>query len=158
MVLSRIGARYPKDGSHMATIRQVLQEKGAKVHSISPDETVFDAIRKMADENVGSLVVMEHEKIVGIITERLYARDVVLKGRASPTTRIRDIMVTDVLYAQPDQSVEECMAIMTDKRVRHLPVIDQGKLIGLVSIGDLVKSIIGEQKFVIDQLVHLIHG
>jgi CBS domain-containing protein len=142
----------------MATIRQVLQEKGAKVHSISPDGTVFDAIRKMADENVGSLVVMEHEKIVGIITERLYARDVVLKGRASPTTRIRDIMVTDVLYAQPDQSVEECMAIMTDKRVRHLPVIDQGKLIGLVSIGDLVKSIISEQKFVIDQLVHFIHG
>jgi len=142
----------------MTTIRQLLREKGTKIYSVGPDSTVYDAIRKMADENIGSLVVMEGGKIVGIITERHYARNVVLKGRASPATRVRDIMENRVLYAQPDQSVEECMAIMTDKRVRHLPVIEQGKEIGLVSIGDLVKSIIGDQKFTIDQLEHFIRG
>ena len=142
----------------MTTIRQLLHEKGYKIHSVGPDSTVYDAIRKMADENIGSLVVMEGGKIVGIVTERHYARNVVLKGRASPATRVRDIMENRVLYAQPDQSVEECMAIMTDKRVRHLPVIEQEKEIGLVSIGDLVKSIISDQKFIIDQLEHFIRG
>ena len=101
---------------------------------------------------------MEGGNIVGIITERHYARNIMLKGRGSQTTHIRDVMETKVLYAQPDQSVEDCMAIMTDKRVRHLPVVDQGKLIGLVSIGDLVKSIISDQKFIIDQMVHYIHS
>jgi CBS domain-containing protein len=142
----------------MTTIRQLLREKGHKICSVGPESTVFDAIRKMADEDIGSLVVMEGGKIVGIITERHYARNVVLKGRTSPATRVRDIMENKVLYAQPDQSVEECMAIMTDKRVRHLPVIEQGKEIGLVSIGDLVKSIISDQKFTIDQLEHFIRG
>ena len=142
----------------MTTIRQLLREKGHNIYSVGPDSTVYDAIRKMADENIGSLVVMEGGKIVGIITERHYARNVVLKGRASPATRVREIMENNVLYAQPDQSVEECMAIMTDKRVRHLPVIEQGKEIGLVSIGDLVKSIISDQKFTIDQLEHFIRG
>ena len=142
----------------MTTIRQLLREKGHEIYSVSPESTVYDAIRKMADENIGSLVVMEGGKIVGIITERHYARNVVLKGRASPATRVREIMENNVLYAQPDQSVEECMAIMTDKRVRHLPVIEQGKEIGLVSIGDLVKSIISDQKFTIDQLEHFIRG
>ena len=142
----------------MTTIRQLLREKGHKIYSVGPDSTVYDAIRMMADENIGSLLVMEGGKIVGIITERHYARNVVLKGRTSPATRVRDIMERDVLYVQPDQSVEECMAIMTDKRVRHLPVIEQGKEIGLVSIGDLVKSIIGDQKFTIDQLEHFIRG
>ncbi len=142
----------------MTTIRELLREKGQKVHAVSPDDTVYDAIRKMADENVGSLVVMEDAKIVGIITERHYARNVVLKGRTSPATRVADIMETAVLYAQPDQSVEECMAIMTDKKVRHLPVIAQEKLIGIVSIGDLVKSIISDQKYIIDQLEHFVRG
>ena len=142
----------------MTTIRQLLREKGHKIYSVGPDSTVYDAIRMMADENIGSLLVMEGGKIVGIITERHYARNVVLKGRTSPATRVRDIMENKVLYAQPDQSVEECMAIMTDKRVRHLPVIEQGKEIGLVSIGDLVKSIISDQKFTIEQLEHFIRG
>lgn len=142
----------------MTTIRQLLREKGHKICSVGPESTVYDAIRKMADEDIGSLVVMEGGKIVGIITERHYARNVVLKGRTSPATRVRDIMENKVLYAQPDQSVEECMAIMTDKRVRHLPVIEQGKEIGIVSIGDLVKSIISDQKFTIDQLEHFIRG
>jgi CBS domain-containing protein len=142
----------------MTTIRQLLREKGHKIYSIGPDSTVYDAIRTMADENIGSLVVMEGGKIVGIITERDYARNVELKGRASPATRVREIMEHRVLYAQPDQSVEECMAIMTDKRIRHLPVIEQQKEIGLVSIGDLVKSIISDQKITIDQLEHFIRG
>ena len=142
----------------MATIRQVLDKKGHEVFSVGLNETVYDSIKKMADKNVGSLVVMEGNKLIGIITERHYARNVVLKGRASPTTRVRDVMETQVLFARPDRTVEECMAVMIDKRVRHLPVIDQGKLIGIVSIGDLVKNIISKQKFTIDQLVHFIHG
>ena len=140
----------------MATVRQLLNEKGHDVLTVGPRETVFDAIRKMAEENIGSLVVCEGPKPVGIITERHYARNVFLKGRASPSTLVRDIMETQVLYARPDQTVDECMAVMSDKKVRHLPVIDQGKLIGIISIGDLVKNIIRDQKFTIDQLTHFI--
>jgi CBS domain-containing protein len=140
----------------MAMVRQLLNEKGYDVFTVGPGETVFDAIRKMAEENIGSLVVCEGPKPVGIITERHYARNVFLKGRASPSTLVRDIMETQVWYARPDQTVDECMAVMSDKRVRHLPVIDQGKLIGIISIGDLVKNIISDQKFTIEQLTHFI--
>jgi CBS domain-containing protein len=140
----------------MTTVRQLLNGKGRDVFTVGPGETVFDAIRKMAEENVGSLVVCEGQEPVGIITERHYARNVFLKGRASPSTLVRDIMETQVLYARPDQTVDECMAVMSDKRVRHLPVIDQGKLIGIISIGDLVKNIIDDQKFTIEQLTHFI--
>ena len=110
----------------MPTVRQLLDEKGDKVFSVPPTDTVYDALRKMEEKDVGSLIVIDGEKVVGIITERDYARKVILKGRASPTTRVQDIMETKVLYAQPDQAVEECMAIMTDKRVRHLPVLYMG--------------------------------
>ena len=140
----------------MTTVRQLLKEKGHNIFTVSPSETVFDAIRKMADENIGSLIVCEGTKLVGIITERHYARNVFLKGRASPSTLVQDIMETQVLFAKPDQSIEECMAVMTEKRIRHLPVLDQGKLIGIISIGDLVKNIIRDQKFTIDQLTHFI--
>jgi CBS domain-containing protein len=140
----------------MATVRQLLNEKGHDVFTVGPGETVFDAIRKMAEKNVGSLVVCEGPKPVGIITERHYARNVFLKGRASPSTHVREIMETQVLFARPDQTVDECMAVMSDKKVRHLPVIDQGKLIGIISIGDLVKNIISDQKFTIEQLTHFI--
>lgn len=142
----------------MTTIRQVLDEKGHDVCCVGPDASVYDAIRKMAQENIGSLIVMEHDRPIGIITERHYARNVVLQGRASPTTHVRDIMETKLLYVRADQSVEECMAVMTDKRVRHLPVIEQGKLLGIISIGDLVKTIIRDREFLIDQLVHFIHA
>jgi CBS domain-containing protein len=142
----------------MATIRQVLDKKGHEVFSVGLDETVYDSIKKMADKNVGSLVVMEGNKLIGIITERHYARNVVLKGRASPTTPVRDIMETNVVFARPDQSVEECMAIMTEQAVRHLPVIEQGNVVGMISIGDLVKEKIRDQTFVIEQLVQFIHG
>jgi CBS domain-containing protein len=142
----------------MVTIRQVLDQKGTTLCSIGPGASVFDAIKKMAENDIGSLVVIESEAIVGIITERHYARNVVLKGKTSPATTVREIMESVVVTARPEQSVEECMAIMTDQRVRHLPVLECEKVIGIISIGDLVKSIIGDQKFVIDQLVHYIHG
>lgn len=142
----------------MTTVRHLLDQKGRIVWSIRPDETVFDAVKKMADKNIGSLVVMDGEQLLGIITERHYARNVVLKGKASPVTPVRDIMETRVVVTRPDDTVERCMALMTEKRVRHLPVLDGEELVGIVSIGDLVKSIIGDQKFMIDQLEHYIHG
>lgn len=142
----------------MATIRQFLDKKGHEVLSVEPDETVLNSIKKMANKNVGSLVVMEGHKLVGIMTERHYARNVFLKGRSSPTTPVRDIMETSVLFVRPDQSVDECMVIMTERAVRHLPVVDQGNLVGIISIGDLVKDKISDQTFVIEQLVQFIHG
>jgi CBS domain-containing protein len=142
----------------MATLKQLLDKKGYQVLSIEPDASVFDAIKKMADNDVGSLVVTESETLVGIITERHYARNVFLKGRSSPETTVREIMSSRVLCAQPEQTVEECLAVMTDKAVRHLPVLDKKQLIGIVSIGDLVKDIISDQKFVIEQLEHYITG
>ena len=142
----------------MTTVRQLLDQKGSNIWTIHPDATVFAAIAKMAERDIGSLVVMEDEQIVGIITERHYARNVVLKGKTSPATRVRDIMERHVVIAQSGQSVDECMAIMTEERVRHLPVFEGKKPIGIVSIGDLVKSIIGDQKFVIVQLEQYIHG
>jgi len=142
----------------MSTVQQLLDEKGSAVSSIGPEATVFDAIKQMADENIGSLVVMEHGKLVGIITERHYARNVVLKGKSSPKTPVREIMSTRVICARPEQTVEECMAVMTERGVRHLPILEQKQVIGVLSIGDLVKSIIGEQKFTIEQLEHYIQG
>jgi CBS domain-containing protein len=142
----------------MTIVRQLLNEKPPGVHTIGPDSTVYDAIAKMAERDVGSLVVMDGDKLVGIITERHYARNVVLKGKASPTTPVRDIMERRVICARPDQTVEQCMAVMSGRRVRHLPVLEGKKVIGIISIGDLVKSIIGDQKFIIDQLEHYIQG
>lgn len=140
----------------MTTIRQLLDEKGGELVTIDPDAKVFDAIKTMADRNVGALVVMEGGRMAGLITERIYAREVVLKGRTSPTTTVREVMATDVPYARPEQSVEESMAVMTRTRFRHLPVFERGELIGLISMGDLVKAIIGHQEFTIEQLLHYI--
>jgi CBS domain-containing protein len=143
----------------MITIRQLLDQKGGEVVSIHPDATVFDAVAKMAENDIGSLVVIDRERLAGIITERHYARNVVLKGKTSPATPVREIMEKKVITVRPEQFVGECMALMTEKRVRHLPVMEEdGKLVGIISIGDLVKSIISNQKFVIDQLEHYIHG
>lgn len=140
----------------MSTIRDVLQEKGRKIWSVRADETVFDAIKRMDEHDVGSLLVVDGRKLIGILTERHYARNVILKGRTSPTTRVGEIMETDVICVHPLQTVEECMALMTTKFVRHLPVVEDGDLIGVVSIGDLVRSIIQDQRFVIEQLEHYI--
>ncbi|MGI9451828.1 MAG: CBS domain-containing protein [Geminicoccaceae bacterium] len=142
----------------MTTVQQLLEDKGHYVWSIHPDSSVFDAIQFMASKDVGALVVVEDDKPVGIFTERHYARNVILKGKSSPKTRTRDIMTTDVVCARPEQTVEQCMAVMTDKRVRHLPVLDQERMVGIVSIGDLVKSIIADQNFAIEQLEHYIRG
>ncbi len=140
------------------TIRHLLEQKGRTVWTISPDATVFDALAKMAEKDVGSLVVMDGDKMVGIITERHYSRNIILKGKASPTTMVSDIMQRDVIHVRPEQPVELCMALMTEKRVRHLPVLEGEKVIGIVSIGDLLKTIISKQKFSIDELEHYIRG
>jgi CBS domain-containing protein len=113
----------------------MLDQKGPQVWFVHPDDTVYDAIKMMADKNVGALVVLDGSKIVGIVTERYYARNVFLKGRASPQTLVREIMQRNVVCVEPDKSIEECMAIMSAKRVRHLPVINDGELLGIVSIG-----------------------
>ena len=142
----------------MAIVREVLEEKGHQVWTIAPDRFVYDAVALMAEKEIGALMVVQDDKVVGLISERDYARKVILKGRASKDTHVRDIMETRVVYARPDQTVEECMAIVTDRRVRHLPVLENARLIGIISIGDLVKSIIAEQKFIIDQLVDYINS
>ncbi len=140
------------------TVRHILQQKGWDFWTIDPDATVFDALAKMAEKDVGSLIVMDREKLIGIITERHYSRNVILKGKRSPTTLVKEIMERNVVHVRPDQPVELCMALMTERRVRHLPVLEDDKVIGIVSIGDLLKSIISKQKFVIDELEHYIHG
>ncbi len=142
----------------MRTVQQLLDDKGHDIQTIHPDDSVFDAIQKLAAANIGSLIVIEDDRPVGIFTERDYARNVILKGKSSPTTQIREVMTTRVIYVQPSQTVEECMAIMTDKHIRHLPVLRDEKLIGMISIGDLVKSIIADQKFTIEQLQQFIQG
>ena len=140
------------------TVKHLLEQKGRNLWSIDPDATVLDAMAKMAEKDIGSLVVMNGEKLIGIITERHYSRNVVLRGKASPTTLVRDIMDTNVIHVQPEQSVELCMALMTDKRVRHLPVLEGTKVIGIVSIGDLLKFVISKQEIVIEQLEHYVQS
>ena len=142
----------------MTTIKHVLDSKGYDVLTVRPDDTVLHALELMASKNVGAVIVTENDAPVGILTERDYARSVILKGRASSTTPVRDIMSSDVIFVQPEQTVDECMAIMTDKRFRHMPVLQEGTLVGIVSIGDLVKSIIDEQQFTIQQLKGYIGG
>ena len=142
----------------MTTINQVLDKKGHDVLTVRPDDTVLRALEQMASRNVGAVIVMENDAPVGIFTERDYARSVFLKNRSSPTTPIRDVMSSELIFAQPAQTVDECMAIMSEKRFRHMPVLQEGKLIGVVSIGDLVKTIIDQQKFTIEQLQGYIGG
>lgn len=143
----------------MTAVADILKSKADPiVHAVKPDDSVFDALQRMADNGIGALLVMEGEAIIGIVTERDYARKIALKGRTSALTLVRDVMTTSVLFVKPAQTSEECMALMTNNRVRHLPVVDDGKLLGLVSIGDLVKDIISEQKFTIEQLEHYIIG
>jgi CBS domain-containing protein len=140
------------------TIKHILEQKGRSLWTIGPDATVLEAVAKMAEKNIGSLPVMDGEKLIGIITERDYARNVILKGKTSSTTLVSDIMQRNVIHVRPEQSVELCMALMTEKRVRHLPVIEDTKVIGLISIGDLLKFIISKKEFAIDQLEHYIQG
>lgn len=142
----------------MKTVNDILRSKGQDVWSIGPDASVYDAIRTMAEKKVGALMVMENDQVVGVISETDYARKVILKGRSSPGTPVREIMTTRVVYIEPHQDIEDAMVIITEKRVRHLPVINEGKLVGVISIGDVVKSIIDEQRFTIEQLERYISG
>jgi CBS domain-containing protein len=143
----------------MTSVAQILKSKPTQtVYTIAASDSVYDAIKLMADKQIGALVVTDGDSIAGIITERDYARKVVLMDRSSKATPVRDIMSHAVRFVRPDQSSDECMALMTDRRMRHLPVIDQQRLVGMISIGDLVKNIIAEQQFTIQQLEHYITG
>ena len=143
----------------MTVVAEILKSKThTSVHSIPPTASVLEALQSMADHGIGALLVMESEAIVGIVTERDYARKIALMGRTSVATLVRDVMTKNVMYVHPTQTSQECMALMTENRLRHLPVVEGEKLVGLISIGDLVKDIISEQKFIIDQLEHYITG
>ncbi|MCL4183482.1 MAG: CBS domain-containing protein [Burkholderiaceae bacterium] len=143
----------------MRTVASILQTKANPVvHRIAPSATMREALELMARHNIGALLVLDGERIVGIVTERDYARKCVLMDRRTHETRVGDLMTAPVMYVSPEESNENCMALMTQHRLRHLPVLDNGKLVGLVSIGDLVKDIISEQQFVIEQLQHYIAG
>jgi len=141
----------------MKTVAQMLKLKPSGVISIRPDVPVLDALKLLADKDVGAVLVMDGPRLVGIVSERDYARKVALKGKSSGDTTVSEIMTKEVVCVTPAQTNEECMALMTEKRARHLPVIDNGRVVGVLSIGDLVKDAISEQKFVIEQLEHYIH-
>jgi CBS domain-containing protein len=142
----------------MRRVKDILRNKGTEVWSVAPGATVYDALRLMAEKNVGAVLVMENERLVGVFSERDYARKVALRGKTDKDTQVRAIMTERVVCVRPEQTVEECMALMTDKRIRHLPVVQDERVIGVVSIGDVVKSIISTQEFVIEQLETYITG
>ena len=142
----------------MTTVQQILDAKGHDTYFVHPDDTVLHALQMMERRNVGAMLVKEDDNLVGIFTERHYARKVFLKGRSSPKTRVREVMERDVIYVEPGQSAEACMALMTEERIRHLPVLRDGRLVGMISIGDLMKSIIADREFNIDQLVRYVQG
>ena len=142
----------------MKTVKEILKAKGTEIWSVQPSDTVLDSLRLMADKGIGSLLVMDGEKLMGIVTERDYARKVILEGKSSKDTSVSDVMTRKVLCVSPERTVDECMALMTDKRARHLPVVDHKRVVGVVSIGDLVKTLINEQQILIDQLQHYISG
>ena len=140
------------------TVRQLLDAKGNHLWSVTPNDTVYSAISLMAEKDVGALPVVENDVLVGIITERHYARNIALKGKRSPQTLVKDIMEEVLICSRPGQTIDRCMRLMTEHRVRHLPVVHEGKILGIVSIGDVVKSIIDDQKFMIEELEGYIHG
>jgi|SRR5271170_1210380 len=142
----------------MKTVKQLLGVKMRSLCTIGPDVRVFDALKLMAEKNVGALPVVESDKLVGIVTERDYARKVILLGKSSHDTPVREIMTEQAVCVQLRNTTEECMALMTDKHVRHLPVVESGELLGILSIGDLVKETISEQQFMIEQLESYIHS
>ncbi|MGI8545504.1 MAG: CBS domain-containing protein [Aridibacter sp.] len=136
----------------MKLVRHILDTKGNEIWHTTPEDSVLDAIKLMAEKKIGALLVMEEDNLSGIVSERDYARKVILQGKSSRETPVRDIMTAEVVVINPQETVEQCMTLMTEKRMRHLPVVDNGKVVGVVSIGDLVKAIIAEQQFHIEQL------
>ena len=142
----------------MNTVKDLLKNKGDHVYSISPDETVYDALKLMAEKDIGALLVLENDKLAGIISERDYARRVILKGKFSKDIPVREIMATEIICIHPNQTTEGCMGLMTEKHIRHLPVIEEDRIIGIITIGDVVKSVIASRDLKIDQLEHYIMG
>jgi CBS domain-containing protein len=142
----------------MKTVKDILRAKGSKVYSIAPDATVYEALKRMAEKNVGAVLVFEGTDLVGLISERDYSRKTILKGRLSRKTAVREIMTTELVTVHPDDDIEACMELFTDKHVRHLPVIENEKLIGIVSIGDVVKGIIDHKEFIIQEQEKYIKG
>ena len=142
----------------MLRVKYLLALKGKKLWAIGPEEPVLEAIRQMADKHIGALLVMRGEELIGIVSERDYARKVILMGRSSSETSVSQIMSTPVTTVSPDEAVHRCMELMTDQRIRHLPVLERGKVVGIISIGDLVKAVIEEQQQTIDQLERYIAG
>jgi CBS domain-containing protein len=142
----------------MKTVNDILRIKGHAVWSTTPDATVYEALKAMAEKNVGALVVLDADTVVGIVSERDYARKVVLHGRSSREIQVREIMTTEVYYVRPEQNIQECMAEMTEKRVRHLPALENGKLVGVISIGDVVKAVIADHESTIKHLEDYITG
>ncbi len=140
----------------MITVKNILDSKGRDIFSIRLDQSVLEAMTLMAEKEVGALIVLDGEKTAGIITERDYARKIILKGRSSRDTQVREIMTTKVIHAQPATTVEKCRALMSEKKIRHLPVLEDGKLCGMISIRDLMKAIIDDQQFTIEQLERFI--
>ncbi len=140
----------------MQTAAQLLEAKGRAVHAIGPDEPVYEAIRRMAEHSIGALLVMEGERLLGVVSERDYARKVILKDRSSRTTPVRDIMSSPVITVRPEATVAECMQLMTERRIRHLPVLSGERVLGVLSIGDLVKAVIADQQAEIEQLTRYI--
>jgi CBS domain-containing protein len=141
-----------------ATVRQILQSKGNNIWSISPHASVYEALQLMADKDIGAVVVVEDDKLVGIFSERDYARRGILKGRASRETKVSEVMTQDVFFVRLDQTIEDCMVLMTNKHIRHLPVIENGKLAGMITVGDAVKSVIADQEVMIKSLENYIRG
>ena len=142
----------------MTTVAQLLQEKGHAVWTVAPEATVYAALSLMAQKNVGALIVVEGARVVGILSERDYERKVILKGKFSKDTLVREIMTDKVYFLRPEQTIEECMALMTAERVRHLPLLEGDQLVGIISIGDVVRVVISEKEFLIKQLEHYITG
>lgn len=142
----------------MKLVKHLLDSKGRGIISIGPDASVLDAIKLMADKLVGSLLVMQGDELIGIVTERDYARKVIIKGRSSQSTKVNEIMTADVFSATSDKTVNECMTVMTERKIRHLPIIDDGAVTGIISIGDLVEAIISDQQAEIEQLEQYISG
>jgi len=142
----------------MRVVSDILRSKGHDVWAVRPDDTVFESLQLMAEKGVGALLVMDGDTLVGIVTERDYARKVILEGKSSKSSSVAEVMTDQVLCVAPERTIEECMALMTDKRARHLPVVEGERVIGVLSIGDLVKAMISEQQMLIDQLQHYISG
>lgn len=142
----------------MATVRDMLRTKGSEIWSVAPDTTVYDALKLMAEKNIGAVLVMDADNVMGILSERDYARKIILLGKTSADTPAREIMTERVMCVHPEETAVQCMALMTEKKFRHLPVLEDNELIGIISIGDVVKATIAEQEFIIEQLEHYIKG